>query len=86
MDYLGAGPKSGCSISGAEISGLFTSGSVGEINWVRFSIRRTVSRLVSQSVSYFPQLRREGSIYWGLELSLRMKRNPYGYRPMALKA
>ena len=32
MDYLGAGPKSECSISGDELSGRFTSGSVGENN------------------------------------------------------
>jgi hypothetical protein len=71
MDYLGAGPKDGCSISGAEHSGPFTSGSVREIIWVRFSTRRTASRLVSQPVSQVTQLRRESSLYWGLELFLK---------------
>ena len=75
MDYLGAGPKSECSISGAELSGPFVNGSVGEIIWVRFSTRRTASRLVSQSfsqsVSQVTQLHRERSLYWGLELFLK---------------
>jgi hypothetical protein len=75
MYFLGAGPKSECNISGAELSGLFINGSEGEIIWVRFSNRQTDSQSFSQpviqSVSLVTQLRREGSLYWGLELFLK---------------